>query len=896
MSARSRFEIANNAAILKDQDFWLCQSTIGSFKASQGGISFGDTLFARAPSPTSAPTTTAAPVTIGVPSTILLTDTINPPDDFDLFAINVVAGRTYMISVYGSGANPLQDSIIALFDNSFAQVGFDDDGGAGTNSLLTFTAGYTGQYIIDVEAYPGSGLTGQYTLDVILQPLADVVDSTFANAVLINPGVSYGFIDSAAPDVYGFAGETDTFKIQMTAGKFYSIEVAGGADYDSDFTALPSGEIDPWIFLYDSDGDLVSDNDDIDFPNDISSRLGFFASESGTYYLDVQSWAPWTGGYSITLQEIDLSNFNPLDAINWFSADNIDIGPGNVVKVFFAPAGESYDELADDGVSPLPSFGWNAFEKQQMMLALQQYTKILGISYVETNIESEAEFRLITTTSEQYGAYFYPQDPAFGDAQGIGAFNVDSGGWSFDQQQSLLQGGFSFATMLHELGHAHGLAHPHDNGGGSDIMLGVTGPFDSLGVYDLNQGVYTVMSYNDAWQLHPDGPSPFTAAGVDNGWSGTLSALDIALLQQRYGVANPFAAGNTIYTLKDVQAVGTYYETIWDTGGVDEIRYIGTRDAQIDLTAATLDYSPTGGGVVSFVDDIHGGYTIANGVVIENGTGGDGNDVIIGNGVANVLKGNGGNDFLMGKAGADTLNGGSGTDTASYALATSGVVASLGSNSGSAGEASGDQFISIEKLEGSNFADTLTSGNGAHTLSGLGGNDSLDGGNGADILNGGDGNDSLDGGNDADTLNGDDGNDLLSGGNGNDMLNGGAGADTITGGNGNDHINGGAGADLMTGGNGDDTFSFSETGGADRITDFKHNNDTLDLTQIDAVAGGADNAFSFIGAGAFTGSAGQLRAFSSGGNFFVAGDVNGDGLADFTIQTNILLVNSDFAL
>ena len=91
-------------------------------------------------------------------------------------------------------------------------------------------------------------------------------------------------------------------------------------------------------------------------------------------------------------------------------------------------------------------------------------------------------------------------------------------------------------------------------------------------------------------------------------------------------------------------------------------------------------------------------------------------------------------------------------------------------------------------------------------------------------------------------------------------------------------------------------FTFSEIGGADRITDFKRDTDKLDLTPIDAIAGGADNAFSFIGAGAFAGVAGQLRAYSSGGNFFVAGDVNGDGVADFTIQTNILLVNTDFAL
>lgn len=860
---------------------------------------------------------TYAPVNIAVPSTILLTDTIDPAGDFDVFALNVVAGQTYLISVRGVGANPLADSVLFLFDNTFELVDLDDDGGSGTNSLLTFTAAYSGTYYIDVEAYPDSGGTGQYSLDVVQQAATDLVPSTFEDAVLIAPGVTFGFIDSDAFDVYGFAGETDSFKIEAEAGKFYTIEVAGGADYASDWFDLPPGELDPWIFLYGPDQSFITQNDDISFPSDISSRLSFFAMEAGTYYLDVQSWAPWTGGYTITLQEIDLSTLDPRDSINWFSADNIDVGPGGVVKVFFAPAGESYDELADNGVDPLPSFGWNAFEKQQVFDALQEYSKILGYTYVETSNEAEAEFRLITTTSDNYGAYFYPQDPAFGDAQGIGVFNVDSGGWNFDQQQSLLQGGYAFAVVLHEFGHAHGLAHPHDNGGGSEIMPGVTGPFDSLGVYDLNQGVYTVMSYNDAWQLHPDGPSPFTGPGIDNGWSGTLSALDIAVLQQRYGIINPYATGNNVYQLDDVQDLGTYYETIWDTGGTDEIRYTGNRDAQIDLTAATIDYSATGGGVISFVDEIKGGYTIAKGVVIEKATSGGGNDVLIGNAVANVLSGNGGNDFLMGKAGGDTLNGGSGFDTASYALATAGVSASLGNSgngSGSGGEAAGDQYTGIEALEGSNFNDNLSSGNAANTLSGLGGNDNLSGGNANDVLDGGDGNDSLDGGNNNDTLiggagndsldggnnddnlSGGDGTDVLSGGNNNDVLHGGAGSDSLSGGNNNDVLNGGAGNDVMTGGNNKDIFAFTEIGGADRITDFHRGDDKIDLSAIDAIAGGSDNAFSFIGASAFSGAAGQLRSYSQGGNYFVAGDVDGNGVADFTIQTNLLIITTDLVL
>ena len=859
MSIRNRSSIAAASATFHKMDAWVCILDEQSFKNTLGSISFDSTAFAGA-SPVE-----RAPDLIGVPGTIMLTDTIDPVDDFDVFGLNVVAGETYMISVRGTGANPLADSVVFLFDDTFALIGLDDDGGSGTNSLLTFTAASTGTYFIDVEAFPGSGLTGQYDLDVIQQAPVDIVPSTFEDAVLIAPGVTFGFIDSDAPDVYVFAGETDTYRFEAEAGMFYSIEVAGGADYDSDYLDLPPGELDPWIFVYGPEGQLVAQNDDISFPSDISSRLGFVALEAGTYFLDVQSYAPWTGGYTITLEALDLSTLDPRDAINWFSADNIDVGAGGVVKVYFAEAGESFGELADNGEDPLPSFGWNAYEKAQVFDALMEYTKILGFTYVETSNAADAEFRLITTTSEQYGAYFYPQDPGFGTQEGIGAFNVDSGGWNFDQQQGLLQGGYDFSVVLHEFGHAHGLAHPHDNGGGSDILAGVSGPFDSYGVYDLNQGVYTVMSYNDAWPLHPDGPSPFTIAGIDNGWTGTLSALDIATLQQRYGIINAFATGNNVYTLNDDQEVGTYYETIWDTGGSDEIRYTGNRDARIDLTAATIDYTATGGGVVSFVSEIKGGFTIAKGVVIENATAGGGDDILIGNAAANTLTGNGGDDFLMGRAGADTLHGGGGFDTVSYALATGGVIASLnnsgnGSGSGGGGEATGDTFTGMEALEGSDFDDILWTGNGANTLAGLGGNDSLAGGNGADLLDGGDGNDTLEGG---------DGKDVLSGG---------------------------AGDDVLTGGGDRDFFVFAETGGADRIMDFQRGPDRVDLSAIDAVSGGADNPFAWIGAAAFSGVAGQLRAYSSAGMHFVAGDVNGDSVADFTIRTNILLVNNDFVL
>jgi len=135
-----------------------------------------------------------------------------------------------------------------------------------------------------------------------------------------------------------------------------------------------------------------------------------------------------------------------------------------------------------------------------------------------------------------------------------------------------------------------------------------------------------------------------------------------------------------------------------------------------------------------------------------------------------------------------------------------------------------------------------------------------------------------------------DGRDLLSGGGAADTLIAGAGADTLIGGGGNDALNGGAGADLFV------YEAVSDSG--DVITGYQAGVDRIDLSAIDArSASAADNAFSFIGSAAFSGP-GQLRAVQSGGNTFVEGDVNADGVADFSIQLAGLhtLTGADFVL
>lgn len=121
----------------------------------------------------------------------------------------------------------------------------------------------------------------------------------------------------------------------------------------------------------------------------------------------------------------------------------------------------------------------------------------------------------------------------------------------------------------------------------------------------------------------------------------------------------------------------------------------------------------------------------------------------------------------------------------------------------------------------------------------------------------------------------------------NNTLLGNAAANTLRGEGANDILNGNGGRDVLIGGAGNDTFLFDSTTEAngDTVSDFVQGYDKISLSGIDAntrVSG--DQAFAFIGAQGFHKVAGELRAYQSSGNTYVAGDVNGDGYADFAIK------------
>lgn len=326
---------------------------------------------------------------------------------------------------------------------------------------------------------------------------------------------------------------------------------------------------------------------------------------------------------------------------------------------------------ADVGAArPTAGQAWSAGEAAALRQALGFWADVANITFVEAapgTGDADLTYLLIGDRAMKrlagpgiLGFHEVPDGSDTGPLTGV--FNTDGKGWT---EAGLAPGGYGFVTLVHEIGHGLGLAHPHDGGGDGQTFPGVSDSGDP-GRFLLNQGIWTVMSYIDGWETRFPGHTD-----LGYGWEATPMALDIAAIQTLYGANTASRTGDDLYTLPTANGAGTFWSCIWDAGGLDELSAAdATGDAVLDLRAAPLT-GRDAGGYVSSVRGVVGGVTIAHDVVIEAATGGAGNDVITGNRAANTLRGGAGadridggrgNDTIDGDAGADVLTGGPGRD------------------------------------------------------------------------------------------------------------------------------------------------------------------------------------------------------------------------------------------
>ena len=215
-------------------------------------------------------------------------------------------------------------------------------------------------------------------------------------------------------------------------------------------------------------------------------------------------------------------------------------------------------------------------------------------------------------------------------------------------------------------------------------------------------------------------------------------------------------------TLTDVEFVSA--DLLGNGGAGDTLSYAGSTGAvTVNLalgTASGFTGTPSAA-ADGLIPEVTARPAIAN---IENVTGGDGSDTLVGDGNANTLSGGIGSDTLTGGAGSDELNGNAGNDrfiatvgdgndeingnggTDTYDLSATTAGATVDTDEATSADIGTDDLAGIENVIGSQGNDTITFNGGINVIDGQGGNDTINAGGGNDTVTGGTGNDTMNGG------------------------------------------------------------------------------------------------------------------------------------------------------
>jgi len=191
-------------------------------------------------------------------------------DDQDWFSFSATAGHIYTIETSGLDQN--SDTIMYLLDPSVTTIlEFDDDGGDGLASRITWAAGSSGTYFVDVRHYDPIG-TGAYNIAV-----QDITSQISCTNISANGSVSGSLTQSAAK----------LYCISLSQGDQIDVTLDGpgsGADFD---LYLKMG-YPPGLEDYDARGVTTSAHEFMEFT----------ASGAGTLYIWVTSYS---GSGSFTL-------------------------------------------------------------------------------------------------------------------------------------------------------------------------------------------------------------------------------------------------------------------------------------------------------------------------------------------------------------------------------------------------------------------------------------------------------------------------------------------------------------------------------------------------------------------------------------------------------------------
>lgn len=373
------------------------------------------------------------------------------------------------------------------------------------------------------------------------------------------------------------------------------------------------------------------------------------------------------------------------------------LGTGVNVTYSFFTAVPSYYASATGTIPTSATFqAFSEAQKAATRSALAEVSAITKLTFTEVSDAGDGGQLRLGSFPMYSGNGFvgYAYYPATNWKNVAGDIWLDT----YATNQDMTTGYFGYATLLHEIGHAIGLKHPHQG----DVTLPTA----------VDNRQWTVMSYTNQ-PKNTIATFNGTSLSYKNIFGDGYGVYDILALQYLYGTNTSYKAGADTYSWA---ANAQFFDTIWDAGGTDTIDLSNqTLTSRLDLTPGTqssvnrrttdaekkIGWANTSYSVTSNYFTGENNLGIAFGVTIENVKLGSGSDQVLGNSADNQITGNGGDD---------TLDGGTGTDTAvysgvwaNYKISASGTTVTVTDTVGTDGT---DTLTNVEFLK---FADKTVS-------------------------------------------------------------------------------------------------------------------------------------------------------------------------------------------